>query len=103
MTRQRAKEISIRKVFGSSKKQIVILLTKEIYFLLVVSYVLSMPFACYVTNEWLNSFAYRINLIDEWLTLVFAGVTVVSIATLTLIYYIEKVTRTNPAEVLRDE
>lgn len=54
---QRSKEISIRKVLGSSASGIVQLLSKDFLLLVLVSFVIATPIA-----KWLQAFAYRIPL-----------------------------------------
>lgn len=58
-TRQRIREISIRKVHGATRGQILWLLNKPFCLYAAVAYVLSMPVAWWLMQRWLEQFAYR--------------------------------------------
>ncbi|MEJ1237761.1 FtsX-like permease family protein [Chryseolinea sp. T2] len=61
-TEQRSKEIGIRKVLGASSRQIVVLLTSKYVRLVSLSFVIGMPVAIILVNQWLEQFEYRIEL-----------------------------------------
>lgn len=58
-TRQRIREISIRKVHGATRGQIIWLLNKPFCLYAAVAYVLAMPVAWWLMQCWLEQFAYR--------------------------------------------
>lgn len=58
-TRQRIREISIRKVHGATRRQIIWLLNKPFCLYAAVAYVLAMPVAWWLMQCWLEQFAYR--------------------------------------------
>ena len=58
-TRQRVREISIRKVHGATRGQIIWLLNKSFCLYAAVAYVLAMPVAWWLMQRWLEQFAYR--------------------------------------------
>ena len=58
-TRQRMREISIRKVHGATRGQIIWLLNKPFCLYAAVAYVLAMPVAWWLMQRWLEQFAYR--------------------------------------------
>lgn len=59
---QRTKEIGIRKVLGASSPGIVVLLSREVTGLVMISAVVALPVAYLVMNRWLEDFAFRISL-----------------------------------------
>ncbi|WP_432410045.1 ABC transporter permease [Rasiella sp. SM2506] len=59
---RRIKEIGIRKVLGSSVSQIVTLLSKEFLKLVMIAFIIAFPLAYYIMKNWLQDFAYRIDL-----------------------------------------
>lgn len=59
MVTARTKEIGIRKVLGADVLNITRLLSKEFLILVVVANLIACPLAWYVTNQWLEAFAYR--------------------------------------------
>ncbi len=100
-TKQRTKEIGIRKVIGASVTNITVLLTKEFIGLMVLANLLAWPVAYYVMRQWLQNFPYRISL-HIW---VFAAssATAIFIALATLCYQSVKASLANPADSLRFE
>ena len=58
-TRQRIREISIRKVHGATRGQIIWLLNNPFCLYAAVAYVLAMPVAWWLMQRWLEQFAYR--------------------------------------------
>ena len=58
-TEYRRKEIGIRKVFGSSTREILLMFCRHYGLLLVVSFVVSAPLAYYIGRQWLQGFTER--------------------------------------------
>ncbi|MEM9824744.1 MAG: FtsX-like permease family protein, partial [Bacteroidota bacterium] len=79
---RRRKEIGVRKVLGASVGNIVGLLTKDFTRLVLTSILLGLPIAWYLTNGWLERFAYRVEL-NLWF-FVLAGILVLLISWLTV-------------------
>ena len=98
-TRQRIKEISIRKVLGGSVTGIVIHLTKNIIKLVLIANIIAWPIAWLVANNWLQNYAYKIN--PEFGTFLLAGIFSFAIALLTVSYQTLKAANINPAECLK--
>jgi putative ABC transport system permease protein len=100
-SRQRTKEIGIRKVFGSSVSGIVWLISKEFMLGVMIAFIIACPLAWYVMNRWLQAFAYRVAI--EWWMFVFTGVAALVIAFFTVSYQVIDAARTNPVDTLRYE
>lgn len=98
---QRRKEMSIRKVLGSSDSEIFLLFSKHFFILVLISNLIAFPVAYLLMNEWLSSFAYRVD-IDLKLFLL-SGVSAVLIAFFTIAYQALRTAHTNPAETLRTD
>ena len=58
-TEYRRKEIGIRKVFGSSTREILQMFCRHYGWLLAVSFVVAAPVAWYIGRQWLQNFAER--------------------------------------------
>lgn len=98
---QRLKEFGVRKVLGARVIQLMTLLSKEFVWLLVISFVLAAPVTYYFMNDWLTEFVYRIDIGVVVYLLAMLATLLVCLLTVGVQSY--KVTRFNPAEVLRSE
>jgi putative ABC transport system permease protein len=98
---QRTKEIGIRKVLGASVPGIVRLLSKEYFGLVMVAIVVAAPIAWWAMTEWLQGFAYRIQL--QWWMFLLAGVAGIAIALATVSMQAIKAALANPVNALRNE
>jgi putative ABC transport system permease protein len=98
---QRKKEMSIRKVMGSSDAEIFLLFSKRFFVLILIANVVAFPLAWFLMNQWLSTFAYQVN-IDITLFILSALAAVV-IAFVTISYQAWRAAHTNPAEVLKTE
>ena len=100
-TGQRTKEIGIRKVLGASARNIMLLLSKDFLVLVLIAFVIALPFAWYAIYQWLQDFAYRINI--EWWIFALAGIVVLLVAYLAIGYQSIKAAFINPVDSLRSE
>ncbi len=98
---QRTKEIGVRKVLGSSTARIVHLLTKEFFVLIAVAFAIAVPLAWMGMNEWLQSFAYQIDM--TWWMFVLAGAIVITVAFATVSFQTIRAAMTNPVKSLKTE
>jgi len=100
-TRQRVKEIGIRKVLGASPASIVRLLSRNFIILVGLALVIASPLAWMVMHKWLEDFAYRVSI--EWWMLAGAGLIALVIALITVAFHAIRAALTNPVESLRSE
>ncbi len=100
-TQRRNKEIGIRKVLGASVWQISSLITGEFTRLVIIANVLAWPFAYYFMNDWLQSFANRIDL--NPLMFVLSAVITIAVSWLTVGGLAYKSAMTKPVNSLRCE
>ena len=63
---KRIREIGIRKVLGASVQQLLMLISKEFLKLVLIAFVIAVPLTWWLMNNWLEKYAYRIN-ISIWL------------------------------------
>ncbi|PRY84652.1 ABC transporter permease [Mongoliibacter ruber] len=98
---QRSKEVSIRKVMGADILQIISLVSKQYVWLVLVSFVLAAYPAYYLSNMWLQEYAYRIEM--PYLLFVGVGFGVLVLALLVVGFHSLGVAKTNPAEILKSE
>jgi len=98
---QRTKEIGVRKVLGASVSSIIALLTTNFLKPVLVAIVIAVPVSQYFLKQWLNGFAYKINI--EWWVFAGAGGISILIAMLTVSFQAIKAAMTNPVKNLRTE
>lgn len=100
-TKQRTKEIGIRKVLGSSLYGLMILLSKDFLKLVVIATVIAFPIAWWTMEQWLNGFVYRVPL--GWLEFVLTACFALVITFVTLSVQVIKAALINPVKSLRTE
>ncbi|WP_179317502.1 ABC transporter permease [Winogradskyella undariae] len=101
MAEQRKKEIGVRKVFGASVPKIVQLLSVDFMKLILISFAISFPIALYLMNNWLQDFAYHINI--SWNVFLIAGGLALIVTFFTVSYQAIKAAIANPIKSLRTE
>jgi len=98
---QRIREIGIRKVLGSSVRQIVLLQSKDFLILVVIAIAIAGPISWWAMEQWLQNFGYRIK-VNGWI-IVISGVTAILIAMVTVSFQAIKSAVANPVKSLRAE
>ncbi len=101
MAENRTKEIGIRKAMGSSAGQIILLLSREFSWLVVVAIFIAIPAAWLYLRQWLQDYAYQTEL-SWWIFALAASLTLI-IALATVSYQAILAARTNPSDSLRYE
>lgn len=98
---ERTKEIGIRKILGASIPDITWLISRQFVILLSVAALIAIPAAWWIMHNWLEHFAYRINI----QLFIFAGALGITllIALLTTGLQTAKAAMQNPVDALRDE
>jgi putative ABC transport system permease protein len=99
--RSRVKEIGIRKVLGSSVTGIVFMICKEFGWSVFLANIIAWPVAYYFMNNWLQDFAYRIEM--SWWMFALAGGFALLIALATVSFQAIRAATANPVESLRYE
>jgi len=98
---RRTKEIGVRKVLGSSARNIVVLLSKDLLKPVLLGTLIAVPIGYVAMGQWLQSFAYRTSL--HWWVFAGAAMLAVSIAIATVSLQALKAARANPVKSLRTE
>lgn len=101
LSERRAKEMSIRKVFGASAARVLVLLSADFLRPVIVAFVLAIPVAIWVLRAFLGGIAYHISL--GWTVFAMAGLLTLVIALATVGWQAVRTAGENPARKLRSE
>ncbi|WP_029905007.1 ABC transporter permease [Prevotella sp. 10(H)] len=101
MIKNRLKEISIRKVNGATNNEIVYMLNLGLLKWVLLSFVIAMPAAWYVTKLWLENFAYQTTL--YWWIFLMSGLIVFLISFMAISYQSLRASNVNPAKILKGD
>jgi putative ABC transport system permease protein len=101
ITEQRTKEIGIRKVLGASVLEVVALLSAQFVKWVVIANVVAWPLAYYIMRNWLQKFAYRMDM-SVWIFMA-SGAMALVVALTTVSAHAIRAATANPVESLRYE
>jgi putative ABC transport system permease protein len=101
MAVRRTKEIGIRKVLGASIKEITFMLSREFVIMVALACLISIPIGWFAAKEWLNGFAYHID-IQIWIFAA-AGLMALLITLITVSFQSIKASLANPVDSLKNE
>ncbi len=98
---QRTREIAVRKVLGASVLSLFNLLSKDFLKLVAIAVLIAIPLTWYYLNDWIQCFAFHIDL--TWWMFGMAGLMVSLVALATVSYQTLKAANRNPVKSLRAE
>lgn len=98
---QRRKEIGIRKVLGASASGILVLFSKDSIILVIISYVIALPFIYLAIQNWLKNFAFHIGM--EWQMFLLPPLFLLAISVATIIFISLRAALMSPVISLRHE
>jgi len=101
ISRQKIKEIGVRKVHGAKISDIIRILSWNIVKWIVIAYLIAVPLSYFIMTKYLNGFAYKTKL--SWWIFVLAGLVALAIALLTISWQSLHAATRNPVEALRYE
>jgi putative ABC transport system permease protein len=98
---KRIREVGIRKVLGASVQSLVALLSGSFLKLVIISNIIAWPVAYYMLKNWLQDFAYRIDI--SWWVFAITGLVSLLIAFCTVSFQAIRAAVANPVKSLRTE
>jgi putative ABC transport system permease protein len=101
ISRDKVKEIGIRKVNGASVFEVVRMLNKNVLVWLGIAFIIATPIAYYAMSRWLENFAYKTTL--SWWIFAVAGLVSLFVALLTVSWQSLRAASRNPVEALKYE
>ncbi len=98
---ERTREIGVRKVFGASAGGLTAMMLRDFARPVAIAFVLSVPVAWWLGNQWLHDFAYRVEMGAGLFAV--SGALSFLIAGLTVGHQAMRAALTNPVDTLRTE
>ena len=99
--RQRKSEIAVRRIMGGSVREVILLMLTKFCVPLMVSCIVAVPVAFYISDRWLQDFSYRIPL-GAWIFILTCVLSLL-IAVLSVLWQTVHAVRRNPAEGIKTE
>lgn len=100
-TSQKYKEISIRKVLGAGDSSLVLGLSRSYLLLIAIAFVIAIPLSYYAADQWLQKFAYHIDITP--MLFIKAAALIMTISLLTVGIQSFKAARSNPVDALKEQ
>lgn len=100
-TRYKTKEIAIRKINGATEEEILRLLNRNMFRMLLVSFVVAVPIALLIINNWMDRFAYKAPV--PWWLFAGSGFLVLLISAATVSWQSYRAATANPVNSLKTE
>jgi putative ABC transport system permease protein len=102
MAEQRTKEIGLRKVHGASVGHILSLQAKEFAWLILIAFILAIPFAWWRLDIWINStFIYHDKI--RWTSFLIAGMIAFAVGLITISFHSYRAATSNPVDAIKYE
>jgi putative ABC transport system permease protein len=101
VAQQKSKEIGIRKIHGASIQSIMVFLTKQFSYWVLLANIIAWPLAYYFLDGWLTNFYYRIGM-PYWVFLV-SGIMALLVAILTVSYRAYRAAASDPLDAIKYE
>ncbi|WP_316807223.1 ABC transporter permease [Pedobacter agri] len=101
ITNGRIKEIAVRKILGASDIQIFKLINTSFFMMVLIANLISWPIAYVLTNKWLETFAYRIDL--PVLPFISSALITILLTVITVSFQAKKAVKANPVDALKYE
>ncbi len=98
---RRAKEISIRKVFGASVSNVVVLLSRDLFSLTLIGGIVTIPLMFFAVRQWLAGYAYQMPL-NEWM-FILPALVVMMLVLFTISFQTIGAAKRNPIENMKYE
>jgi putative ABC transport system permease protein len=93
------KEIAIRKVFGARGDQLMVILGRPFFYIVLIANLIAWPVSFLISNRWLETFAYRVHI--SIVPFAIALVISIAIVVFTVCVQIVRAVRFNPAVKLK--
>jgi hypothetical protein len=98
---QRTKEIGVRKLLGSATSGLFVLLFRSIFIILIVACTVGVPVVVWAGEIWLGRYPYRVDMGTSIFVISFGTIVLIMLGTVS--FYLFKIMRVQPSDVLRSQ
>jgi putative ABC transport system permease protein len=98
---QRTKEIGIRKVNGASVADILLIVSKDFFRLVILGIIIAAPITYYLSMRWMEKYPFKVGF--NWWLFGLSGILILIISAITISYNTMAIAQTNPAESINYE
>lgn len=98
---KRKKEIGVRKILGAEIKNIIYLISKEFFLLIILANIIAIPFSFYAIHTWLSDFFYKTEI--SWWIFLLAMFASLLVSAVTIGFQTLKAATANPVDSIRYE
>lgn len=99
ITQQRTREIGIRKVMGADPRQIIVLLSRDFLWLVLIALLIAVAIGAWAISDWLSGFSVRTSM--PWFLFIVAGLGAMLLAFLTTSFHALRAARMQPSNTMR--
>lgn len=100
-TGQRTMEIALRKIYGATRKQVLLKLARGYFLMMLLSTVIAIPIATVICRHYLENYSYRIP--DPIGELIAATAITMIVAALAIVWQILRAATSNPIDTIKKE
>lgn len=100
-TQRRLKEVGVRKVNGASVQELLLILNRDFFVWVGISFLLACPLAYFFVSRWQQAFVERTPM--SWWVFALVGLITFWVTALTVSYQTWKAANVNPVKVLKSE
>jgi putative ABC transport system permease protein len=98
---QRTKEIGIRKVNGASVSDILLIVSKDFFRLVLYGIIIAAPVTYYLSMRWMEKYPFKVGF--NWWLFALSGILILFISAITISYNTLAIAHSNPAESINYE
>jgi ABC-type antimicrobial peptide transport system permease subunit len=101
MAEQRTKEIAIRKVYGASVANLIVMISKDFTKMVLMAFAIAAPLSWWLLEKYLDQFPIRTSM--KWWFVPLTGLVILLVTLLIVVFRATKATKANPVVSLKNQ
>lgn len=98
---EKLKEVGIKRILGANTRAVFLLMSKDFVKIIIIADTIAIPISWYLLNSWLQNFAYRIQIPISSMLLALAITLIIAFSS--IYYFVIKVLKQKPSEIIKNE